>query len=457
MLYTVEPSSKSGAKLRPDANTSRPPIKTITSGSKFYVDKKIVNSAGEGWWRLSDGRGWVRSSEIKIVDAEEGSIYHIKKTKNGGTPTPKNENKGYSSGGDEYLNPEAGYSGDSRPNKVKGSLAESDINRIAIPRVNGKAVNYFADYSFVEESLRKLKLNHNVLTNIKDVDNIRQQQLTRFNRYKISYPDTELTKSFGYVFITRPDLNLIKGKKLRAEIEKEPMYYMLWRRNPSILKGLTKAYTTEHDFLPVLCNRAISFEVQDEYIKSDEIGETFTGYKTKYGRNDIDSKTAGSISIQFQEDHDLNIYSTIKAWVTYISKVYRGEFEPNDQYAIRAKVLDYASSAYYFLCGEDGETIIFWTKYFGIIPTTTPSSVFSYSKGNHVKTPELSVSFEYASKEDFNPITFYEFNLNSNKNYKYRRAYEPLIGSTGKTMSGAPFIETYNKNGNYQFKLRFRP
>ena len=201
----------------------------------------------------------------------------------------------------------------------------------------------------------------------------------------------------------------------------------------------------------------MSFEVQDEYIKSEEIGQTFTGYMMKYGKNNIESKTGGTLNIQFSEDNELSVYRHIKHWEDYISNVVRGQFSPKEEY-MRNKILDYATCIYYFLCGPDGESILFWSKYHGCYPTTQPSSNFSYSKGNFNTSPEFSVTFEYMSKEDFNPISIFEFNNDSvQDNYVYKRTYDANIVSTAKSMAGAPFIETYQRNNDYFFKLKFRP
>jgi len=120
--------------------------------------------------------------------------------------------------------------------------------------------------------------------------------------------------------------------------------------------------------------------------------------------------------------------------------------------------LDYASSVYYILCGPDGETILFWSKYFGVFPTNAPSSITSWSKGTQMKIPEYSTTFAYAFKEDFSPLTLAEFNMNNTGAYLYRKTYEPSLIGTGKTFTGAPFIDTSINSGSnaYEFKLKFR-
>ena len=149
-------------------------------------------------------------------------------------------------------------------------------------------------------------------------------------------------------------------------------------------------------------------------------------------------------------------YKTHKAWIDYISKVYRGSKEATREHRIK-KIIDYAASVYYFVCGADGETILFWSKFFGVFPINAPASVGSWSKGSGPKIPEFSVKYGYASKEDLNPLSLAEFNMNSSEDFKYRKIHEKVLVGTGRTMSGAPFIASAtDPSGAAIYKLKFR-
>ena len=126
------------------------------------------------------------------------------------------------------------------------------------------------------------------------------------------------------------------------------------------------------------------------------------------------------------------------------------------------KTLDYPCSVYYIITAEDGETILFWSKYYGVFPTNVPSSSYSWTKGNTLASPEVSITYQYSFKEDFNPVSLVEFNLNSRidslSNPKYEPVYNEHLGSSGYTWVGRPFIETVTDNDSgkdYYFKLRF--
>lgn len=346
---------------------------------------------------------------------------------------------------------------------------DDNVNESGFPAkvgTNSDGVNiydYTIDTSFIHDAFNSVKQNLNLLS---DKDNgyktINLNLFSKFNRFKVPFPDYHLTKSFSYVFFTRPDLNLVENKGggnfgLNDQASKDPVYYYLYKNNPQLILSLTHDFSSDHDFHPFLSNCAQSFELSDEYIKTIEHGETFTGYKIQYGRNNIESRTAGTFSVSFIDDQEFSVYKTHKAWIDYISKVYRGELVTKNDY-LRRRILDYATSVYYIICAADGETVLFWSKYYGVFPTQAPSSTQSWSRGNMVKMPEYNITYAYAVKEDFNPITLAEFNMNSGGNYEYRKTYEPALLSTGLTMTGAPFIETTKQNGtsSYIFKLRFR-
>jgi hypothetical protein len=324
-----------------------------------------------------------------------------------------------------------------------------------------KIYNYMIDTSFIQENMNIVKNNINL--NFNNFKELNKTLFTQFNRFKVPLVDYHLTKTFAHVFFTRPDLNLIKDYtfpnfQLNEQASLDSTILYAYRNNPNIIVSLTDELTKKHSFNPYLSNVCHSFELSDEYIKTLDHGETLTGYKIMYGKSNIESRTSGTFNVGFTDDREYTIYKIHKIWVDYISKVYRGELRPKSDY-IYNKILDYASSVYYILCGEDGETILFWSKYYGVFPTSIPSSVSSWSQGKLNNLPEYSITYAYAFKEDFNPLALAEFNMNSTTDdYVYLKTYNPDIHSTGKSMAGAPFIETVKGDGvmPYTFKLRFR-
>lgn len=291
-----------------------------------------------------------------------------------------------------------------------------------------------------------------------------------YNRFKLPTVNDTLSKSFSHIFFTRPDCNIFKGDSgnsrtpvLTDELASDYKFRYILNNNINLVRELTLSQTDRtNDFMLSLSNKAASFSLSDEYINSTTYGKTYTGYKIAYGQNNIASKTAGEFHVNYEDDHDSHIYQIHKFWVEYISGVSRGEFAPLTKNIIN-KVLDYACSCYYFLTAEDNETIIFWSKYYGVFPTNIPSSQNSWSKGDYVHNPSLDISYTYSFKEDYNPMAMLEFNKNaglSSSSISYVPSYDPKLGHAGTTWVGTPFVElvtdkTGGSNCPYTFKLRF--
>ena len=344
--------------------------------------------------------------------------------------------------------------------------------------------HYNENDAIVKRAAATLKLvEQSNNTNLKSRSKIIEYQTKYYNRFKINMANNQLSKTFAHIFFVRPDCNIFAAGKggsktnpvLSKNLKTESEFYYALKHNPQILRQLTQRDSGyNNQFMMLLSNAAKSFELSDEYVVSDTYGQSLTGYKVAYGKDNVESKTAGKFSINYIDDRDLNIYQTHKLWIDYISNVYRGKVKPRKGY-IKEKIIDYATCVYYILCAEDGETILFWSKYWGVFPLEAPSSGFSYSAENigGVKNPELKIEYQYSWKEDFNPLSLIEFNMHSSaKNKKtYLKSYWQETGGESTklhfmpyTWAGAPFIETVNQinptstDGRiipYTFKLRF--
>lgn len=338
----------------------------------------------------------------------------------------------------------AGYSSaDSYARGIAGSIGLTTTRDFAAKPAN---------YSDIEGSLAAIRRNMNIFE-IGDRDKL----FSEFNRYKIAMPDYHATKLVPYIFFTKPELGMVNPSgKLITELQGDPLWESLYRDEPKLFSGLDADASSKHSFNAFLSNTAMSFQASDEVLKTVDHGETYTGWKMVYGRNTNESNTAGQFSISYIDDHNFNIYKMHKIWVEYINRVYRGEMAVRRDYIFK-KVLTYPCSLYYIVCAADGETVLYWTKYFGVFPINTPSSVSSWTHGSHHGIPEFSVNYMYAIKEDFHPISLNEFNRQSSGSLLYRNIYDPSIQTNSRSLAGAPFIDAVTGNGGkLTYKLRFR-
>ena len=295
---------------------------------------------------------------------------------------------------------------------------------------------------------------------------------TKYNRFKLPTPDSQLQRTFAHVFFVKPQCNIMlddsTGQSMTGQFENNPDYMYAASNSPYIIKELSKsANNQDTQFSFILSNAAKSFSLSDEYINTDTYGTGYTGYKVSYGKHGVESRTASDFTVTFQDDRNLSIYRLLKLWVDYIEGVYTGTYYPTDTTIVN-HMLDYVGAVYYILTAEDGETILFWSKYYGVYPSSIPSTQYSWSAGTLLSQISLDVKFNYSWKEDYNINAITEFNYNSSlgnfatsKQVKYLPVYNEEFGTAGQTWVGRPFIQTVYeggsgyKNGRIKFLLRF--
>ena len=310
---------------------------------------------------------------------------------------------------------------------------------------------YNADYSEFNDAVESVRTSLNLNLN-------RMDQFTKFNKYRLTVPDFHLTNTTAYIFFTRPDLNIMdsNSNSMASGIQKTPLaplFYYVAAKHPNICRSLTGSLSGSHDFIPILCNSARSLDITDESIKTEEHAETLTGWKIVYARHNIESKTAGTFSVKFVDDNFLSVYWLNHIWQEYMNGIFRGIIKPKQDY-IRNFILDYACSVYYFLTGEDGQRLLFWSKYVGVFPTNTPSSAFSFTEESPVRNPDFNINYAYSFKEDCNPMTLAEFNNNSSGDFSYVPDYNDKTFKCNQTMLGPAFVDT--NDGGQTYKIRFR-
>lgn len=391
-----------------------------------------------------------------VHSGTDGGAYRTFKTYTGSVARPiqmaslENKNKTW------------GYYKNSKGHKLKRT---APLTKSATNYDFKRAINYSGISSdIVKEDLTEdvNMINHSLNYYANASDTRRELWLKSchyYNRYKIPTLNTAFIKGFAHVFFTKPICNILdKNHNLQTDLKADPWFRYLHRYRVSILDQLCGQYSSDGPIMYALSNKAESFSLSDEYIEKETYGKSFSGWSITYGKNNVESKSAGTFDISYTDDRDLDVYYIHKAWAEYIAGVYRGDFNPTS-HNIKAKVLDYPAACYYFVTAEDGETLVFWSKYYGVFPTTIPSTHMSWSEGRPITDPNFTQEYNFSFKEDMNPDTLIDFN-HLTKGYGSGDAmpeYDSKIGFTGKTWVGPPFIEldTGNDGKSYRFKLRF--
>ena len=297
-----------------------------------------------------------------------------------------------------------------------------------------------------------------------DIHVDRQTIFNKFNRHRLVSPDNELLGTRGHVFITQPNMNLnfnnpknggnvLSRSATVMHASAAPLMFNMLKSHAVLMQYLMGGGGQGHPFIPIMTDRLTSLDVADEVLETAEHGETLTGWKNTYAMSTIKSRTAGSVNLTFRDDDMLSVYKLIKVWVEYMNAVYRGEAYPNMTLAEK-HILDYAVSIYYFLTKTDGEEILYWCKFTGCFPTAVPTSNFSDSSTESV-SPTYTVPFQYAKKDDFNPLSIVEFNhLSKSIPFTAIPTYNPNTYHGTKSFVGCPFVDTQTAGRLYRLKFR---
>ena len=326
-----------------------------------------------------------------------------------------------------------------------------------------------------------LDINNEILLGLND-GFIGSAAWSNFDRWYSIDLNQEGVSGRHYIFMCRPDLNLVDGatdtttKKVlnkKNGISEDPYFQYLGAYYPDIISSLTaefnitststRKYTNAyagsgfgnsqydsreggqnmpiHTFIPFLTSRAESLQLPDYSIKTEELRQPFTRYGIPYPTSAIESQCSGDFDITFRDDKYLSIRKLFYAWIYYMDGVMRDKFTPKDKYIIY-NCFDYATSIYDIQVDETGENVIWWTKYTGCFPYQVPLSDLSFNKGAD-PDPKCSISFKYYMCEPLSIASLIDFNYNS-LGYRFMRK-----GVDSK--SGRPIYSRDFMNPNLKF------
>lgn len=256
---------------------------------------------------------------------------------------------------------------------------------------------------------------------------------TSFEKYNNIYGlEKEFFETgFSYIFMTKPDINL--------EGSDDSFAKYLCNNFPIIKDSLNYSRDSSNKvpvFIPLITNSYASIGgIDDVSANQIEMNETYRGFKLILPAGDSGSYSAGTLNINFREQNPPLITYLHKAWYDYCKGVRRGDINPLLD-AQTNRVVDYASSLYYFVTDPDGETLRFWAKYTGIIPISIPYSIFSSNPGQH-DVPQASITYIYSYRELFNLDIITDFNdtMSNSARIYYFNANETDRQFTASSMS----------------------
>ena len=307
-----------------------------------------------------------------------------------------------------------------------------------------------ATHTFSDTELRTL---HNMLAKWSSRGLNEALTMDNFNRFYAVFPDMEMPQDLkSYVFITRPELNLLgdsdggyraqgsPSNQLAADNAGDQRLQMLSATNPEILYMLTNGFSDYHDFIPYLQGRTESLQLPDYQIRTSDFTIPFYSYKFTYPTVTNESITGGQFDITFRDDEDLRIMKLFQFWIYYMDAVMKNKMKPSRSH-ITNNYYDFMCSVYEIICDPTSERILYFAKYTGCYPISVPISNLSHNLRSNVDN-KVSVSFNYMMVEAFEPRIVQDFNNNSRvSGMRSAELYNDTYGMVTDALVGHPYIQ----------------
>lgn len=236
--------------------------------------------------------------------------------------------------------------------------------------------------------------------------------MLKFNRFR-KFEDFDFnTNGVGYIFFTKPDLNLTsESENFQNNAFLGSLYSTTFgKRILGSLSTSASEFSSQvpSPFIPMITNFAKGFDAKDVQMQTDDFYENYEGHKIRIARRQTESEAADSFTINYLESEEMWITYLHKAWLDYMDGVATGKLVASGS-NIMENILDYPCSAYYFLCGADGFTIKYYAKYTGVFPEVNNYSALSWKDGEK-SVPEISINYAYSMKHDLDPQIIDDFN-----------------------------------------------
>ena len=170
-----------------------------------------------------------------------------------------------------------------------------------------------------------------------------QSMYQNFDRFYSVYPEIELTDLKQYVFMVRPELNVLSDANplhISETCARDSWMKLMVKDHNITLRHLTTTLDAEHDFMSFLVGRTESLQIPDYSLKNHSISQPYSNFLMPYATNAIESSTGGSFDIIFKEDNQLRVHKLFYTWLYYIDAVSRGIFDPKHKYLIYNKFFD---------------------------------------------------------------------------------------------------------------------
>ena len=451
----IEPEDPNKSNIRTDTNTTRPPenTKTHSQASREAAEEKAEQEREKAkriQQRYKDTtpyQSWVDSDSIPQDDSTSGSAVSY----------------------------DAGWTSrdGNRQRVVPGSTTFTGKSRQAVKELQRISQQDF----IIQPNLQK------------------EKRFGMFDRVGILDPTAKLISTKEYVFFTKPDLNIFydtqghalsgcnfistEGATYKNDEQNYtglfgiPIFEDALIRYKDVLAQLQRSveltnYKWQSPFMNLLSNN-IKSPIDLPTINAEETSTAVNAYGTSisYRESSEKSDEGFEFNIEFEDTKYLEVYMLFKLYDEYERKKKLGIIGPKEKYILN-RVLHDQFSIYKFVVAEDGESLIYWAKFYGVYPKGVPRDVMN-EIGTDGKV-RFTVPFKCQFMDDMDPSILQDFNYLVDPTNKYHfNAKMSMPAMDPETQMGnirfgmVPFITSelkFQKNASlyekvHRYKLRW--
>ena len=302
----------------------------------------------------------------------------------------------------------------------------------------------------------------------------RRNEIDLYNktyRFGLFNPYGALTNTREFLFFTKPDLHIMERDDssgvitgdLVEGIRYSAYWVDLYQNRSKIISLLQSSYgqNTNDPFNHLLQNQVISnLEIPSLESTTIETAVNMHGVGFSYHGSSEASDDNRDFSLEFKDTKWLDVYYYFKTFEEYETLKHHGTIRPWKKY-IENKVIHDQFAIYKFLVDEDMETIIYYCKYYGVMPTSLPRDVFSNSVFDNGIS--YTINFKAAFFEDMRPDIIADFN-NLTKDYFRSQKYDidiynSVLGRVDNRPTTAAYVEKVESKispTGFVYKLKWR-
>lgn len=302
----------------------------------------------------------------------------------------------------------------------------------------------------------------------------RRDELDLLNKtYRFGYfnPYGAVTTTKEFIFFTKPDLHIFERDpvsgaltgNLNSGLMNIPFWVDMAVNRKRIIELLQASYghNMADPFNHLLQNTVISnLEVPNLQAETIETPNNMHGVGFSYRGSSEASDDKFSFSLEFKDFRYLDVYYFFKAYEEYETLKHHGTITPWRKY-IENKIVHDQFAIYKFLVDEDMETILYYAKYYGVMPKSLPRDVFSNSSfDNGITYP---IEFEAAFFDDMKPDIIADFNALSIDYFNQQPydidIYNNVFGRIDNRAAKSAYVihqADPNSPSGYSYKLKWR-